>query len=116
MAEFTYKVTGTVNISDKIKPGEGGTVSLENEAVIEIPSGALTGSSPVEVKIERVSEPPAAPFGLRILGRVYEFSIDGQSNYSFNKPVTIKLYFDPKELAAGETPPYTIMIKRTTVG
>ena len=104
VAEFTYKVTGTVNISDKIKPGEGGTVSLENEAVIEIPSGALTGSSPVEVKIERVSEPPAAPFGLRILGRVYEFSIDGQSNYSFNKPVTIKLYFDPKELAAGETP------------
>ncbi len=104
VAEFTYKVTGTVNTSDKIKPDEGGTVSLGEEAVIEIPGGALTGSSPVEVKIERVSEPPAAPFGFKILGRVYEFSIDGEGNYSFNKPVTIKLTFDSEKLASDETP------------
>jgi hypothetical protein len=104
VAEFTYKVTGTAtNISDKITPDEGGKVSLGEEAVIEIPAGALTGSSPVDVTIERVSEPPAAPLGFRILGSVYEFSIDGEGNYSFKKPVTIKLTFNAEELAADET-------------
>ena len=104
VAEFTYKIIGTANISDKLTPDEGGKVTLGEEAVIEIPAGALTGSSSVDVTIERVSEPPAAPMGFRILGRVYEFSIDGQTDYSFNKPVTIKLKFDSDILAADEIP------------
>ncbi len=104
VAEFTYKVIGMVtNISDKIIPNEGGKVRLGEEAVIEIPAGALTGSSPVEVKIEQVNEPPVAPTGFKILGNVYEFSIDGETSYSFNKPVTIKLTFNTEELEADET-------------
>lgn len=103
VAVFTYKVTGAaINISDKITPDEGGKVSLGEEAVIEIPAGALPGTSPVEVQIERVSEPPTAPLGFRILGSVYAFSIDGETNYSFNKPVTITLTFDAEGLASDE--------------
>lgn len=104
VAEFTYKVTGTViNTSGQIRPNEGGKVSLGEEAVIEIPPGALKGSDPVDVKIEQVNEPPAAPSGFKILGSVYEFSIDGETTYSFNKPVTIRLTFNAKESEAYET-------------
>ena len=105
VAEFTYKVIGMVtNSSDKITPDKGGKVSLGEEAVIEIPAGALTGSSPVEVKIEKVNEPTAAPSGFKILGSVYEFSVEGETSYSFNKPVTIKLKFNAGELAADDIP------------
>ncbi|MCR4420654.1 MAG: S-layer homology domain-containing protein [Clostridia bacterium] len=101
---FTYKVTGTqTSQTDAVSPGEGGTVSLGDEAVIEIPAGALAGSNPVEVRIDRVEAPPAAPAGLKLVGGVYEFTVDGKPNYSFKKPVTIKLKFDRDE-AGSEAP------------
>ncbi|MGI6307768.1 MAG: hemoblobin-interacting domain-containing protein [Dethiobacteria bacterium] len=102
---FTYKVTGTApSTSDKITPGEGGTVSLGNDVVMEIPAGALTGTSAVEVKIERIEAPPAAPAGCKLLGDVYEFSIDGEKSYNFAKKVKIKFSFDPEALGKDETP------------
>jgi len=105
VAEFTYKVTGTViNTSGQIRPNEGGKVSLGEEVIIDIPDGALTGSGLLEVKIERVSEPPTAPLGYRIQGGVYEFSVDGDTSYSFSKPVTVKLRFTAMELGPEETP------------
>lgn len=105
VAEFTYKVMGTVNnTSGQIRPNEGGKVSLGEDVIIDIPVGALTGSGLLEVKIERVSEPPTAPLGYRIQGSVYEFSIGGETSYSFKKPVTIKLRFNAKELGPDETP------------
>ncbi len=105
VATFTYKVTGAArDTSDKIVPGEGGTVSLNSDVVIEIPAGALTGSSAVEVKIERVKEPPAAPSGFKLLGDVYELSIDGKKSYNFTKKVKIKFRFDSKALGEDDTP------------
>ncbi len=105
VAEFSYKVTAKMgNISDKVIPGDGGKVGLEDEAFIEIPSGALVGSSPAEVKIERVNEPPAVSSGYKTIGAVYRFSIDDKSSYRFNKPVAIKLLFNAKELAPEEKP------------
>lgn len=105
IAEFTYKVTGTIdNTSGKVLPGGGGKVNLGEEAAIDIPSGALTGSSSVEVKIERVTEPPAAPSGYRIIGGAYKFSIDGKTSYSFNKPAVIKLKLDTGDLAPDQIP------------
>ena len=105
VVEFTYKVTGTAaNTGGSVKPSEGGKVSLGDEAVIEIPAGALTDANAVEVKIQRVSEPPAVPAGFRILGSVYELSVGDKSSYSFNKAVTIKLTFDPEKIGPEETP------------
>ncbi|MGI6319176.1 MAG: hypothetical protein ACOX1J_10780 [Dethiobacteria bacterium] len=62
MAALPSSVTAT------IKPGEGGTVSLGDEAAIEIPAGALSGSKAVEVTIERVESPPV-PDRLQAAGR-----------------------------------------------
>jgi hypothetical protein len=102
---FTYKVTSAApDTSDKIKPSEGGTVSLGSDVVMEIPAGALTGTSTLEVKIERVKEPPAAPAGFKLLGYVYEFSVDGEKSYNFAKKVKIKFRFDSKTLSNDETP------------
>jgi uncharacterized protein YjdB len=102
---FTYKVTGAArDTSYKLTPGEGGTVSLENDVVMEIPAGALTGISALEVKIERVKEPPVAPAGFRLLGDVYEFSVDGEKSYNFAKKVKIKFSFHSKALGKDETP------------
>ena len=106
---FTYKVTGAKpdipDISEKIKPSEGGAISLGDDVVImEIPAGALTGTGDLEVKIERVKEPPAVPAGFKLLSDVFEFSIDGKQSYDFAKKVKIKLGFDPKALDQVETP------------
>ncbi|KAF1085782.1 hypothetical protein SPSYN_00511 [Sporotomaculum syntrophicum] len=105
VATFTYKVTGTTDSrAESITSDKGGTVSLGKEVVIEIPAGALAGTRSVEVKIERVPSPPAAPAGFKILDDVYEFTVDGKSSCEFKKAVTIKLRFDPDEVSAGETP------------
>jgi hypothetical protein len=105
IATFTYTVTGgTVDISDRISPFTGGTISLGKEAVIEIPAGALAGIAAVEVKIEKVTTPPAAPEGFKLAGGVFEFSVDGKYSYNFNKEVTIKLGYDPEAVSEGDTP------------
>ncbi len=105
VATFTYTVTGgAVDISDRISPLSGGTIRLDDEAVIEIPAGALAGTAAVEVKIEKVTAPPAAPEGFKLVSGVYEFSVDGKYSYKFNKEVTIKLGYDPEAVGEGETP------------
>jgi hypothetical protein len=105
IATFSYKVIPKkTSESSEIKPDEGGTVSLDDEVLIEIPPGALTGTEKVEVKIERVDMPPAAPSGFKLLSDVFEFTIDGKKSYNFNKKVTITLSFDPKAVGKGETP------------
>lgn len=99
-AVFTYKVMGlAMNISDKILPAEGGKLNLGEEVFIEIPPGAMAGVNPVEVKIQRVPQPPAAPAGFKFLGEIYEFIIDGGASYDFAEPVTISLAIDPEDLA-----------------
>ena len=51
--KFAVMVAGEPEVATGlIMPDEGGTVSLGSEAAIEIPAGALTGRSAVEVKIE----------------------------------------------------------------
>ncbi|MDD3652570.1 MAG: DUF1533 domain-containing protein [Desulfotomaculaceae bacterium] len=103
--KFAVMVAGKPEIATGlITPGEGGTVSLGGEAVIEIPSGALTGTGAVEVKIEKVTAPPAVPAGFKLVGSVYEFSVDGKSNYSFANDVTIKLSYDSGTINGNETP------------
>jgi hypothetical protein len=38
------------------------------------------------------------------LGTVYDFSVGGSESYTFNKPVTLNLTFDPSAMTPGETP------------
>ena len=71
--------TGTATV----KPGVGGTISLGDEATIKVPANALTGTSAVEVKIQKVTTPPAVPAGFKLASNVYEFSVGGENSYNF---------------------------------
>lgn len=105
VVEFKYTVKETpISISGQITPVQGGQVSLGEKVVLDIPAGALAGTNPVDIKIERVIEPPAVSAGFRILGNVYEFSVGNETSYTFNKPVTLTLKFDPKEIGPDEIP------------
>ena len=87
-----------------VTPSAGGTISLGNEAAVEVPAGALKGTGAVEIKIQKATTPPSVPAGFKLISSVYEFSVGGQNSYSFDRNVTIKLNFDPSEIGAGETP------------
>ena len=103
VVEFRYTVKDSPdNVTATFTPDKSGAVSLTGEASVEAPPGAVNES--VEIGIKRLSEPPAAPVGYRYAGGVYEFKVNGQPNYVFNKKVTVKLYFDPDKLAPEESP------------
>lgn len=96
-------VTTTIGTANVI-PGAGGAISLGGEAAVVIPAGALTGAGAVEVIVQKVTESPTVPVGLRLAGSVYEFSVGGKNSCSFARDVTIKLSFDPRAIGSGETP------------
>ncbi|WP_031514689.1 FN3 associated domain-containing protein [Desulfofalx alkaliphila] len=110
MAQVDHCITFAVMVVDKfvaaetIIPNKGGTVSFGDEVAIKIPAGALVGTDPVEVAIERVIDTPATPKGFSILGCVYQFSVAGKTNYNFNKSVTVELGFDPEKIKPNENP------------
>ncbi|WP_161486054.1 5'-nucleotidase C-terminal domain-containing protein [Desulfotomaculum copahuensis] len=90
--------------SATLTPGTGGTVSLGSDAVISIPAGALNGTSNVQVSIQKVTNALAVPAGFKLAGGMFELSVDGKNNYSFNKPVTLTFSFDPAALSPGQKP------------
>ena len=92
--------TGAASVS----PAAGGKISLGDDVSVNIPAGALKGTTKVDVTIQEVGSPPAAPSGFKLLGAVYEFKAGGDTGYSFNKPVTLTFTFDTTSLPAGETP------------
>lgn len=99
-AKAVFSTTGSATVT----PSAGGTISLGDDAAIEIPANALNGFSPQEIKISRVSNPPQATTGFRLLGNVYEFRVEDTNSYNFDKKVTITLTFDPDALKPGEAP------------
>jgi chitodextrinase len=92
--------TGEASVS----PEAGGKISLGEDVLVDIPAGALKGTTEVDVTIQEVSGPITAPADFKLLGVVYEFKVGGDTGYSFNKPVTLTFTFDPASLPAGETP------------
>ncbi|MDD3652581.1 MAG: S-layer homology domain-containing protein [Desulfotomaculaceae bacterium] len=96
-------VTSTTGAAT-VKPAAGGTIGLGSEATIIVPAGALTGTSAVEVKVQRITDPPAVPAGFKLGSSVYEFSVSGETSYNFTRAVTIKLSFDSAALSPGGTP------------
>ncbi|MDD2442874.1 MAG: S-layer homology domain-containing protein [Desulfotomaculaceae bacterium] len=94
----------TTSGSAKVRPSAGGTIGLGEEAKIKIPAGALNGVSSVEVKVAKVTTLPKISASFRLLGNVYEFSVDNNNSYNFKKDVTVTLSFDSTALLKGETP------------
>ncbi len=103
VATFTYKIKPIITIIiEEIIPSKDNTISLGDEVILEIPANALKETGAVEIKIDRVAESPAVPDGLKLVGSVYEFSVDGKSNYSFAKNVTLRLKIDPNAVGENE--------------
>jgi len=90
--------------SASVTPSTGGTVGLGSEALVTIPANALQGSTGLQVAVQKVDTPPAAPSGFMILGTVYQFTVGDLEHYSFDKPVTLTFTFDPSKVTPGETP------------
>ncbi len=90
--------------SAEVAPQSGGNISLDNDAVLQIPAGALGGDSALKLVITRVVPKPAAPPGYRIPGDAFRFTVGGAEHYKFAKPIRISLAFDPAALSPLETP------------
>ncbi|MEN6350616.1 MAG: hypothetical protein ABFD08_14620 [Syntrophomonas sp.] len=87
-------VSSTTGSAD-VAPQSGGNISLDNDAVLQIPAGALGGGSVVKLVITRVVPQPAAPPGYRIPGDAFRFTVGGAEHYKFAKPIRINLVFRP---------------------
>ena len=96
-------VTSTTG-SAKVYPSAGGSIGLGNDATVKIPAKALKGSSQVEVKVQKVASPAAAPAGWKLVSGVYDFIVGGSHSYTFDKKVSVVLKFDPKLVAEGQIP------------
>ncbi|ATW28224.1 S-layer homology domain-containing protein [Candidatus Formimonas warabiya] len=91
--------TGSATVSTK-----GGTVGLGSDVQVTIPSNALQENGSVQMAVQQVASPPAAPAGFQVLGSVYQFTVNNQEHYNFAKPVTLTFTFDTDQLEAGEEP------------
>ena len=99
-------VTSTTGLAT-VTPSSGGTISLVNSAstplaTINIPAGALQGSSTANVTITSVASPPSPPAGDTLVG-AYDFTVNGGS-YAFNSLVTLTFTFDPSQVPTGMVP------------
>ncbi|MEJ5199089.1 MAG: hypothetical protein WHX53_09210 [Anaerolineae bacterium] len=65
------------NASKAIRVAEGGRVALRDGAEVQIPANGLTETSVVSLKV--VSAPPTVPIPRNLIGRAYEFGLDGGS-------------------------------------
>jgi hypothetical protein len=101
---LTPEVVTSTTGNAVIHPAAGGTVGLGNEVVVSIPAGALKGATGVPVTIQKVSTPPAAPTGFKLLGPVFKINVGDTSGYQFNEPVTLTFSLDLADLPEGETP------------
>ncbi|HBV99227.1 MAG: hypothetical protein JL50_06785 [Peptococcaceae bacterium BICA1-7] len=87
-----------------VTPVAGGTVGLGSEAMVTIPAKALQGNEKAEVAVRKEQSTPDIAQGFKVLGAVYNFTVNGQDNYEFNKPVTLTFTFEPAELPPGQLP------------
>ncbi len=100
----TGQTVDSITGAATVEPGDGGKISLGSDVSLNIPAGALKGTTDVNVTIKKVSSSPTIPAGFSLLGSVFEFTVGGDASCSFNKPVTLTFTFDPDALAEGETP------------
>ena len=82
-----------------INPGAGIQYYLGGGAMLEIPDGALPGTTPYTVTYYSKSEVPAGPDGAESSSYRYTFSLNPEPSV-LNKPLTLRIPYDP----AGEPP------------
>lgn len=95
---------GGTGIEVSIDPVVGGTVSLNGQAAVNIPAGALDGTTELSIAIHKVSDPPSPSQGFKLLDSVFEFTVGGETSYSFAKPVTLTFAYRWNSLPTGQTP------------
>jgi len=91
--------------SKKINAADGGTVSLGGVSV-HIPAGALPGGATFSIrKLTQKEVDDIVPQGLRLkmAGDIYDITTTGSRDFG-DSTITIKIPYDPDEIAAGETP------------
>ncbi len=99
-----YTIGSATSATSTIDPATGGTVALGTGATLDIPAGALQGTSGATVTVQQSNSPPAVSSGFTLLGSVYEFTVNGADSYSFSKPATITFTFDQSAVPSGGTP------------
>lgn len=105
VATFTYKISRAANeVAEKITPGEGGTVALEDLINLVVPPGALSESGPVEIAIIKISAIPGIPEGAKLASGVFQINVSGQAGYLFAKKPAISMKFDPRMVGEDEVP------------
>jgi len=105
VATFTFKYDSQalpVNQIVELTPDKGGTVNLGEDVEVKIPAGALTGSTAVKIKIDRMTTAPKIPADSRLASEVFEFSVGDKNKYNFSKDVTLTLKFKTGEAKTGE--------------
>lgn len=103
---INIKVTGTdgagntatsVIIQQLIAQGVGGTVDT-GDVVLDIPGNALTTDAAIGVSTAQESTEQAAEMadqGLELVSPVQNFSVNGESSYTFANPITLTFSYDP---------------------
>src|SRR5689334_22279359 len=82
-----------------VKAAEGGVVGEGPGAQLTVPAGALSKDASIKVAIQ----PPdthAVP-GVKAIGPVWSFQVDGAEHHRFSKPVKIALPVDPSLRVSG---------------
>ncbi len=63
------------NTSRFIEPEQGGTITLSDGAEVVLPPGAVSGAAMASLRVD--DSAPAAPSPRNIIGRAYQFGLDG---------------------------------------
>ncbi len=92
------------NGSGTVEPDVGATVGLNDMAKVVIPADALEETRSVKVSVKKVTSPPTAPAGIKVVGDVYEFSVGDKNSYSFTKKVALTFKLDTSKIDADELP------------
>lgn len=85
------------------KPVQAGTTTvaeIPGKVEVEVPAGAVTGTSPV-VKVEVVNEEKATGAGMPLISKVVDISL---KNGTLTGEITITLYFDKSKLGKDQEP------------
>ncbi|HHU76999.1 MAG TPA: DUF1533 domain-containing protein [Firmicutes bacterium] len=96
IAVFDYTVIRAA--AGRVLPDKDNVIKFGDKVLLEIPAGALPGGRSVEVKIESIEKPPPLPPDLRLLGNVFEFSVDGRKTFTFNKKVMLRFTIDAESV------------------
>lgn len=85
--------------SEWITAAEGGTVSIDGVATIEIPPGSLSGDTPVTIiKATNGGTVPTELDGADAVGQAFSIDVGGQS---LSGPITLEIPFDASALPDG---------------